>query len=1049
MKNSPISVFGATHLLINPYLRVILLVLVLYVGFCTSMEAQSGKTNFQLGQQAFFEARYDSALFFLSLAKTEYESNGDVGLLFEVKVRILKCHLRKGEYDLEDQLNELLDLVIENNLQGKITDFLLIKGDWRRLSGKYDEALDLYDSAMAINQNSGDYLKLIEGHLGISSTHQKLGNTDLTMDHSLKAQGFYDKQDLKDSYLLGRILDRTGQAYWIKGNYDLAIGYFRKAIDKKLEVLHPDHPEIGSLYHNIGVMYRSMLQYNRALEYLSLSLEIQKKTLGKDHLEVSHSYNTIGYALYNKKNYNDALKIHQKAYEIRYKALGPNHFYTLQSLGRIGLCYGGLGLMDKAEEYFKTTLEGWKESLGENHYYVSYAFYNIGAVYDHIKEYQKAADYFQQAADIGKEIYGKHHYDQADNYNRLANCFLKIGEITHATRYFHLALEQNLPGYQWNQDIRSLPETQYFISFREVLRSLVGLSWAFSSSSEIEEINHSLIYLDRAEEVLTSYKKNFTKDADLVSISEYAKELIDAALEAHYKLFQFQEDTSRLEEIFRYSEFLKNSALLSKLEDDKAKKVSGIPDDLLFQERRYREKKDSLHTAILADLKSTGQDESNLRNLLFQINSEHEELIGDLEKNYPEYTARKYGAKPISVKQLQKVLAGKQNKTNLVQYHLTIGGKLFSSIIGENSHHLVVTEQDDLPDQIFKLRNAIVNQKMDSFQLMSYSIYQAVFEPLTKFVDADADLVIVPEGVLAYLPFDLLLTKQTSSGSYRDLPYLIKKHNISYDLSSTLFAHQSLKQVADNSELVAFAPEFKESKNDSILVGGLILRNEKLEPLAGAYEESMIVSEEMGGELRAGTLATESKFKEEAENYGILHLATHSIVNNSDPDYSKLLFSESENDDGQLHAFELQNMNLNAQLVTLSACSTGFGKVQEGEGVMSLARAFSAAGVPSVLMSLWPVSDEHTARLMELFYENLNKGLPKNEALHMAKLTYLEDGDPLGANPFYWSSFVLIGDLKPIIKKENDSEIIILSVGALVVLLIAVFFKRSGRSPAV
>jgi CHAT domain-containing protein len=166
--------------------------------------------------------------------------------------------------------------------------------------------------------------------------------------------------------------------------------------------------------------------------------------------------------------------------------------------------------------------------------------------------------------------------------------------------------------------------------------------------------------------------------------------------------------------------------------------------------------------------------------------------------------------------------------------------------------------------------------------------------------------------------------------------------------------------------------------------------------------------------------ATESNFKKNAENFDILHLAMHAVVNNEDPLYSKLAFTQKidQIEDGFLNTYEIYNSRFNARMAVLSSCKTGFGKLRTGEGVMSLARGFMYAGCPSIVMTLWEVSDKSGARLMENFYKSLKRGRSKAEALREAKLDFLKNADNLKANPYFWSTYVVIGDSSPLFKKS-------------------------------
>jgi CHAT domain-containing protein len=183
-----------------------------------------------------------------------------------------------------------------------------------------------------------------------------------------------------------------------------------------------------------------------------------------------------------------------------------------------------------------------------------------------------------------------------------------------------------------------------------------------------------------------------------------------------------------------------------------------------------------------------------------------------------------------------------------------------------------------------------------------------------------------------------------------------------------------------------------------------------------AEKEVTSISEMMNGEAYCFRCATEKTFKEKAPKAGILHIATHAVVNDVNPMFSKLVFAPDADsrEDGFLNTYELYNMKLDARLVVLSACNTGYGKLVRGEGIMSLARGFMYAGCPSIVMSLWPVDDRSTSILMQNFYEGLKKGQSKDEALRQAKLDFLKNADEVKANPFYWSGMIFVGDMDPL-----------------------------------
>ena len=174
----------------------------------------------------------------------------------------------------------------------------------------------------------------------------------------------------------------------------------------------------------------------------------------------------------------------------------------------------------------------------------------------------------------------------------------------------------------------------------------------------------------------------------------------------------------------------------------------------------------------------------------------------------------------------------------------------------------------------------------------------------------------------------------------------------------------------------------------------------------------------------------------------------HGMLNSQYPILSSLAFTESRDsiEDNFLQAYEISNMKLNADMVVLSACETGYGRFEQGEGVMSLARSFMYAGIPSLVVSLWQVNDASTAKIMQLFYKNISAGMDKAEALRQAKLSYIKGQSGIMTHPAFWAAFVQLGDSSPIkIKEKNEySAIVWLSIGIAAVLMFSalIFLRR-------
>jgi CHAT domain-containing protein len=286
---------------------------------------------------------------------------------------------------------------------------------------------------------------------------------------------------------------------------------------------------------------------------------------------------------------------------------------------------------------------------------------------------------------------------------------------------------------------------------------------------------------------------------------------------------------------------------------------------------------------------------------------------------------------------------------------------------------------------------------------------------------------------------------------FRNLSFLIRNYVISYSASAML-QFSGLKSTGKKAKrnLLAMAPSYDNLTN--LKENGFTDETGKkvyLLPIPGVEEEIKGIKKALSGKTISGPGATENRFKQIAGNYNILHLAMHTLVNNEKPMLSKLVFYQDKDtiEDGMLNTYELFGMNLNAGLAVLSACNTGTGKLMKGEGMMNLARGFIYAGVPGIVMTLWSVEDQSSAEIVEKFYEYLEDGMAKDEALRQAKLDLIDQGDPLRSHPYYWAAYVTIGDFSPMkFVKPIWSNILFGLIGILSLAGIFITIRNRKRS---
>ena len=364
----------------------------------------------------------------------------------------------------------------------------------------------------------------------------------------------------------------------------------------------------------------------------------------------------------------------------------------------------------------------------------------------------------------------------------------------------------------------------------------------------------------------------------------------------------------------------------------------------------------------------------------------------------------------------------------------------------------------DFDDQINDLTIGLTNATQNPFFAQrSAAMYDLILRGAIAGLPKEVNnLVIVPDGKLSYLPFEMLIKEtlpHTEGGrSFQKYRYLLQEgYTISYAYSANLLLEQKKERSEKAPQfLAAFAPQYH--NQDTLLQAQTELASRSTLTRIGAYElpgarsEVESIGKITGGKTFFGMDADESHFKREAGHYRVLHCAMHAISDNKNPQYSRLLLTKNPKDtlnNGDLTASELYAMSLKADLVVLSACNTGNGNIQRGEGVMSLSRAFAYTGVPATVMSLWRVPDMPTKEIMIHFYENLKAGQTKDAALQNAKLQYLDNcKDDFAANPYNWAGFVAVGNMDMVAMPQPVNIQAFVAIFVILIVLIYWLGKR-------
>jgi len=293
--------------------------------------------------------------------------------------------------------------------------------------------------------------------------------------------------------------------------------------------------------------------------------------------------------------------------------------------------------------------------------------------------------------------------------------------------------------------------------------------------------------------------------------------------------------------------------------------------------------------------------------------------------------------------------------------------------------------------------NVYQNDFVEYGELLYQWLLRKPLEDCNRSIDR---LQIIPDAELNYIPFELLLTQpaDTTKVNYKKLPYLLRDKSIGYLYTATFLKDKKEKNLENLLPLAGFSADYTKANYTAL-------------PFA---EESVLnITKKVRGTAFAN--ATKTQFITDGGKYKTLFFATHTEIDDKSPMNSALVFTPTTDiADYKLRAADLYNTTLNADMALLNACETGVGKINKGEGVMSLARAFTYAGCPSLVMSLWKIPDSSTPKITDTFFDYLQTGITKDKALQQAKLAYLDNTPERLSHPVYWGGLVATGDLSPI-----------------------------------
>lgn len=915
--------------------------------------------------------------------------------------------------------------------------------------GKFDEAGELLEDLLEVleKQDSELAYKAITWQT-LAKVVMNQGDYDRSFDLARKSLRF--GMSKPDSANMADNLNTIGINHYFRSDYDSTTYYYERSLEIKRKISRDPYSLAVSEY-NLGIVYEDLGMPEKALEYYYaaevnlLNSEAEKTFLsdvyvgithihfysgdteraefyaekslqegldsyGPDNPNITFIYTSYANILEYKERYQESIELLKKSLSIRKRSYGENHRWTCETYYDLANVYRLDGQMNKAEELYLKAIEIGKR-IGNKQYQAYAKTYLAGLYIEEGKNLEQAEKLLRSSLDEQREIFGDKNEVVAEIYSRMAN----LARIRKEKQAFMESIEKSLSSSNYSKD-----SIQQVIAPYHALETILLLSnWyedRFEENGEYVNLEKAFDLLDQQIQLIYHIQRNFSTDRSKINLANEYRKVFESGMKLCWKLHEKNHDLRFLEKAFDLSEINRSSTLLSGLRDIQNRMISEMDETELQFEKGLRTKLEKVKMDLYYEKSAENPDKEFLNELMarrIQLTVSLDSLYDVMTLHYPRYNRLKTIDTDIDLADIQEKLT---ENSQLLAFFLG-QEDLYSFRVSKDTVAFYRSDKaQEVSERTIEFKE-LLTQRGDIVEV-SKELYKLLVEGR---IDADREeCILVPDNILNYIPFEILTDSLEN--------HLIDKYAISYSAGARIFLelHNDFFKYDSEKDWVGFAPSYDDD-----------LR------LFSNQEEVRSIADEIEGDRFLGESATRESYLNNNRSYKVLHLSTHAEIDNNNPLYNKLIFA-----DGDLTSSDIYLSDTRAKMAVLSACNTGFGKLEKGEGVMSMARAFHFSGVPSVVMSLWKAPDRSTKQIMLLFYKYLNEGNSKSVALQKAKLDYLASTDDLALrHPYYWAGFVINGNTEALDFKGSNLTLL-LSASGLLVLLLGVWMISRKKSAA-
>jgi CHAT domain-containing protein/Tfp pilus assembly protein PilF len=910
-------------------------------------------------------------------------------------------------------------------------------GSLYRNTGKLAKALDYNEKALRIREEH-----LPPTHPDLSSSYLNLGVVHFELGNYAGSVHYYDKSLAiglehygPDHPDLARIYNNLANSYNRLGKDDESIRFHRKAIEIRINTLGENHMLVAGSYNNMADVYRQKRDYELALQYFKRAVAIARSVLGVDHPLTGALLNNLGLTYEEMEDYDEALGYYKDAVNISLHTLDEMHPNIAVFYNNIGNVYRRLGKYNESLEYHQRTLKIRENVFPSNHPDIAQSFYNFGMIYQHIADYDRALEYMHRSLEIRKEVLGLHNQITAATYYDIGLIYSDMGDYYSSLRNYQFAIQCLSPVFS-DSSYFSNPTIDDTIYDARLVDMLISKSESFRRLYTLDGnpkyLNSSFETISLASDLIDKVRHGYGSDRSKLLLAQRSNQLYDYAIKISLALHELTGDSSFLHEAFLFAEKARASVLWESVIHVHALEYAGIPDSLLVIEQNLRSEL-NFYELQLHRTDDSDPFADQYRKTFLALRSKYDILMQKLKSENPDFYELRYRISSFGAEEVQSLL---DQESAFIQYFLG-EDEIYIFAITYNSCSVYRGDKtEEINDSARQLNRSLRRFDKEGYRISARNLFTSLVEPILPDIAGKESLIIIPDGILHYIPFDALLASDPEPAApFSELDYVLRHYAITYHYSARLFSHNIKKtpEMETPYYFAGFAPvEFESGANEYILADTfpldppMLTRDDYLLPFDtnGSWFASLpysrdeieyIISLFDMYNLPASSFlkdqATVDNFKEHAQKYSIVHIASHAFVSERNPHLSGIVFVnhniDSEAGISFLLSGELYSLQLNADLVVLSGCESGFGELIRGEGLMAMTRGFIYAGASNLVVSLWKVYDLYTKELMSRFYAHYLSGDTYSRALRNAKLHMIRNEDT--AFPQFWSGFILIG----------------------------------------